>query len=274
MALPATIKQGSTGSAVKQWQGIISVEADGIFGPKTKLATQDWQRQHKLNPDGVVGPATWGVALEGKEPLAEVPKQAQTPSLDTDRWALDVAKRAAPQLTEAERQYALTVARGEGFYGLGWKGEGKGSNNWGAVQGTGSAGSFTNIDHHADGKAYQGKFKRYRTPEEGFSDMARVLYSGGKRGASGADEIRGALKRGSLKDAVNAQHNNGYFELAPDKYLAAVARNYGILSANLKWPTALSISGKSIMGVSSAVAGGILALVASIGAFLWWKAKG
>jgi hypothetical protein len=177
-----------------------------------------------------------------------------------------------PELSEAQRQYALTVARGEGFYGLGWKGDGKGSKNWGAVQGTGSAGFFTTTDHHADGKAYQGKFKRYKTDDEGFRDMATILFSGGKRGAEGAAAINGALKRGSLKDAVNAQHANGYFELDPTKYLAAVAKNYGTLSANLKWPQALTVEGKavSMAGLLVTLAAG---LATGIAGFLFWKSR-
>lgn len=52
----------TTLEAVKKWQTIIGVKADGIFGVNTSIATRAWQANHNLTPDGVVGPATWGAA--------------------------------------------------------------------------------------------------------------------------------------------------------------------------------------------------------------------
>lgn len=63
-----TIKQGSVGENVVQWQKILGFSgpaADGKFGPKTKAATVEWQRNHGLTPDGIVGPLTWTKALSG-----------------------------------------------------------------------------------------------------------------------------------------------------------------------------------------------------------------
>lgn len=235
-----TIRRGSTGEDVKKWQNIIGVTADGKFGPATEAKTKEWQFDHKLAPDGVVGPLTWSMALGKSVP----PKPAQkTASAGTDAQAYQIARRARPDLTEGQIQYALSVARGEGFYGKGWKGEGVGSKNWGAVQGTGPAGSFHTTDHHADGSAYVGKFKRYNTDEEGFADMADILFRGGKRGKIGAQEIKDAIARGSLKDATIAQRANGYYELAQEKYLQAMLRNYGALTTNLEWREILSEKG-------------------------------
>lgn len=239
-----TIQLGSKGEDVKKWQTILNtaigagLTVDGVFGNGTRDKTIDYQKRKQLTPDGVVGAKTWAQATG--QALPTVGKNA---SASTDVAAYTVAKRSRPELSEVERQYALTVARGEGFYGKGWKGPGVGSKNWGAVQGTGSAGSFLNIDHHADGTSYQGTFKRYNTDEEGFGDMADVLYRGGKRKAVGAKAIKDALARGSLRDAVFAQHANGYFELDPEKYLIAVKRNYGQLTANVEWPKLLTEKG-------------------------------
>ncbi len=72
-ALPATIQQGSTGAAVTQWQQIIGVKADGIFGPQTKAATITWQKAHGLVADGIVGPKTWTAALGSPAPASPVP---------------------------------------------------------------------------------------------------------------------------------------------------------------------------------------------------------
>jgi len=64
------IHQGSTGPAVKQWQSIIGVTADGQFGPATAAATKAWQAAHGLTADGVVGALTWG-ASRGSVTLPE-----------------------------------------------------------------------------------------------------------------------------------------------------------------------------------------------------------
>lgn len=56
------LRKGSTGDAVKTWQGIIGVTADGIFGSDTEARTKTWQATHGLTADGIVGPATWTAA--------------------------------------------------------------------------------------------------------------------------------------------------------------------------------------------------------------------
>ncbi len=185
-----------------------------------------------------------------------------------------------PGLTAEERQYLLAVARGEGFYGLGWGNPsaqtiaesmkfgidpraGVGSNNWGAEQGSGSAGSFQHVDHHADGSAYVSPYKRHATAAEGAASVARILLKANVKNALNTGfypgpppltgkptpaairnfEIRkqsAGQQIGPLKAAVFSQQDNGYFELNPNKYLEAVTRNYDALTANLKWPALLS----------------------------------
>jgi hypothetical protein len=177
---------------------------------------------------------------------------ARTAAPSTDAWAYGIARSAAPSMPENQRQYVLTVARGEGYYGKGWKGAGAGSNNWGAVQGTGSAGSFQHGDTHADGSKYTTHFKAYRTPEEGFLDMAKYVLK---------PNVVAALNRGHLRDAVYAQHDNHYFELAPEKYFAAVSANYAKITSAVGWPKLLAD-----YGVTPARAGlGIGTLLAGLG---------
>jgi len=179
---------------------------------------------------------------------AEGDAQARPSANSADAIAYGVAKRAAPAMPEAQRQYVLAVARGEGFYGRGWKtGEGAGSHNWGAVQGTGPAGSFLHLDHHADGKPYHAPFKAYHNDEEGFLDMSRILLK---------PNVKQALTKGSLRDAVLAQHSNGYFELNPEKYLSAVLKNYDKLSNAVGWKRVLAergITPAAAMGTGGAV---------------------
>lgn len=175
--------------------------------------------------------------------------------------AYEVVKQL-PGLTEPDRQYLVTVARGEGFFGRGWATpskatievskrfgltgfEGTGSRNWGAEQGSGDAGSFPHIDYGwrtPDGKPwkgtgpkvwgpYVGQYAKYTTDLTSAARFARILLK---------SNVREALQRGSLRDAVMAQHSNGYFELNPEKYLSAVLGNYGRNTSEIGWTPLLS----------------------------------
>lgn len=269
----ATIRLGSSGNDVITWQKFLKVNDDGKFGPATETATKDWQRKNKLVVDGVVGPASWNAA--GFKSPTVTQKTASAP---TDLEAYSISKRADPTLPEKQRQYVLTVARGEGFYGKGWGNpsektiedskafgltgyEGVGSNNWGADQGSGSAGSFKHVDYHADGTAYVGTYAKQKTPEEGFNRMKKIILGGGLRKEAGAAEIKAAIEKGSLKDAVYAQHKNGYFELAPEKYLKSVLNNYAVLTANNEWSKLLSEKGTTLLTLALGGVAGALGVI-------------
>ena len=58
------IKFGSIGRAVKVWQTIVGVDADGEFGKNTLAATLAFQRSQKLEDDGEVGSLTWSAGLK------------------------------------------------------------------------------------------------------------------------------------------------------------------------------------------------------------------
>lgn len=57
------IKNGSKGKAVKIWQIILGITADGVFGPITESKTKQFQQKNKLVADGIVGAKTWKVGL-------------------------------------------------------------------------------------------------------------------------------------------------------------------------------------------------------------------
>ena len=61
--VPPTIKNGSKGQAVKVWQEIVKVDADGVFGSKTTEATKKLQKAANIQVDGIVGKDTWTVGL-------------------------------------------------------------------------------------------------------------------------------------------------------------------------------------------------------------------
>lgn len=277
---------------------------DGLWGEKSKTALRAFQKAKGLVVDALPGTNTLK-ALGLPPPPAGVPGVSSGSSPpkgnQADVNAYAVAKRAIPAMPEAQRQYVLAVSRGEGGYGAGWANppkdptalafakshgltgtEGAGSNNWGAEQGAGDAGSFKHVDfgwRNPDGTPWNGKgpkvwlpyigtYKKHSTPEEGFKSVAATILNGGKRGAPGAKEIQDAIRAGDLKAAVDAQHANGYFELAPAEYLAAVTRNYAALTDATGWTKAF--------GVAVAASAGMLiglAVATGLSFAAWWYMK-
>ena len=64
------ISKGSTGQAVRNWQGLLiarghMLAADGNFGLQTEAATLSTQRALGVAVDGSVGPVTWKAVLAG-----------------------------------------------------------------------------------------------------------------------------------------------------------------------------------------------------------------
>lgn len=257
---------------------------DGAYGPKSKAAVISFQSAHGLQPDGIVGPKTLaalGLAESGGAAASTMGNVTPLSSKTLQYYELAKSAAKAAGMTENEFQYTFTVAMGEGGFGEGWSHpsartielsqrfgltgyEGAGSNNWGATQGSGDLGSFPHVDTHADGSPYVGYYKKWSTPEKGYLDMAGVILRGGKRGATGAEAIRAALAKGKLRDAVYAQHANGYFELNPEKYLSAVMSNYNRLASGTGWKKLLGEYGPAVAGIGAI---GLLALGA-LGYFL------
>jgi hypothetical protein len=73
-----TIKRGSKGPDVEDWQRVISVTADGDFGPNTESKTRAWQATHGLTVDGIVGPKSWAAAGADGKPSISVPPPEQS----------------------------------------------------------------------------------------------------------------------------------------------------------------------------------------------------
>jgi hypothetical protein len=90
------LKVGSKGTRVKQVQERLvnlghSIVADGVYGPKTRLAVRRFQRSKKMLVDGVVGPRTWkALGLESSSPEPELPAVApgsyRHSNANVERW--------------------------------------------------------------------------------------------------------------------------------------------------------------------------------------------
>lgn len=68
--------RGSTGADVIEWQHVIGVKPDGIFGAATEATTKAWQKSHGLLVDGKVGPKSWALAYQAVPALAKTPPVA------------------------------------------------------------------------------------------------------------------------------------------------------------------------------------------------------
>jgi hypothetical protein len=301
-AKPPLVEDGKWGGksveALKSYQrSHPPLVVDGNLGPKSLAALG-------LAP---VGASTIPPASAPSSAASALPPSTTPAGNPRDVTAYAVAKRAAPGMPEHQRQYVLAVSRGEGGYGAGWanpprdpvalafaksKGltgtEGAGSNNWGAEMGQGDAGSFKHVDfgwRNPDGTAWNGKgpkvwlpyigtYRKHSTPEKGFLSVASTILNGGKRGAAGAKEIQDAIAKGDLKAAVYAQHANGYFELAPDKYLSAVMRNYSDLTSATGWKALLGAAGAAASGIGTVLAVVVPAAALATAAWWWLRSKG
>lgn len=54
------LKHGARGEDVKNIQGFLGLNADGVFGPMTENKVKEWQAEHGLNDDGVLGEKSFG----------------------------------------------------------------------------------------------------------------------------------------------------------------------------------------------------------------------
>ena len=56
-----TLKRGARGDAVKELQGLLGIDQDGVFGEDTETAVKAKQRAAGIVDDGIVGPHTWEI---------------------------------------------------------------------------------------------------------------------------------------------------------------------------------------------------------------------
>lgn len=188
------------------------------------------------------------------------------------REALDVIEAAyvslydsKPEPVEARQLAALAWI--ETNYGMGWKGSGRGSNNWGAVQVSCKSDKpkFTSRDTHSDGTKYVACFRSYLTPVEGARDMIRI--------ATKTPEEKAAFKSGSSKKIAEAMFKAGYYEgigESPSIRIAGRAKlqaaGYNHVAKGLGMPPE-----EKEINSAAIVLGGVLVVVGALAAFKNWK---
>ncbi len=75
-----TLKNGSTGPAVKAVQQALGVTADGGFGPETEGALKTFQSKHSLTASGVVDAKTWTALLQAAGGVSPATTPSPTPT--------------------------------------------------------------------------------------------------------------------------------------------------------------------------------------------------
>lgn len=63
-AIRPTLRYNDRGTYVRELQGLLGIDQDGIFKSKTEEAVRKFQKKHGLANDGVVGPKTWECLLK------------------------------------------------------------------------------------------------------------------------------------------------------------------------------------------------------------------
>lgn len=231
--MPATIRMGSGGSTVIQWQNLIGEEpADGVFDRSTENLTKDWQKKHDLTADGIVGPQTWAKALGTPAPAR--------PANNIHTQERETIDRALPNLSEREKLALQAVSLLESSYGKGWKPPGNGSKNRGAITGTYEGMGFTYKDSRYDPKTgtvipYETTFRAYPTDEEAVRDLARVMYDQ-------RPTVRAAAKAGDLEGVSRALRETSYYIGVKPKE-QAIQDHYGAMQKRLS--TILTATGMS-----------------------------
>lgn len=132
--------------------------------------------------------------------------------------------------TLPELQVAQAIARFESGYGLAWpKKIQPPPHNWGAVQCGHVAPCgphcFEHLDHHADGSAYMGCFRRYPTRVAGAADFLRQLYR--------REGVPEAMRAGDATAVAGAMRATGYFEAPAEAYAEAIATHARAVAESL-----------------------------------------
>lgn len=64
--LKVGMRDGKNETNIKEWQKVVGVKTDGIFGNGTKAATVAWQKKHGLTANGIVTQDDWNAAMNDK----------------------------------------------------------------------------------------------------------------------------------------------------------------------------------------------------------------
>lgn len=197
-------------------------------------------------------------ADDGLDKKAQMFGQQFSGSSNIHVWARNVLIEAFRRVmrrepTINELQTVQSIALLETHYGRGWKGAGKVSNNWGAIQccqpknGVCPTNSFmyTDTSPQKDGtsKKYSVCFKSYATPVDGAADLIKELFISKKRGVG----LLNAASQGSIQGISEVMYDTGYYEgFGKDRnarvsnHMKAVSKAVNTITTALNEPKSIS----------------------------------
>lgn len=99
------LKIGSTGDDVKKLQEKLGLEAIGSFGPKTEEAVKSWQKINGLTADGIVGNNTWSKLF----PTAVTPAPEYTGALNLSKLNGVIPANVIAQIPDTAIKFNITT---------------------------------------------------------------------------------------------------------------------------------------------------------------------
>lgn len=168
--------------------------------------------------------------------------------MTTHAEAQQILERAVPDIDAPVSLLVRIVGCLESHYGDGWKGAGRGSNNWGAVTASKSwrGRTFLHRDSRWDPKkkqqrTYITRFRAYDTPESGARDLHQIL-TGKRHGVAATLARRGQWS--SISRAIGPL-GTGYYggHGPPEKATAAHRRRFLLLKDEITGAGGIAFGG-------------------------------
>ena len=103
------LKNGSSGSEVKQLQTKLGLAADGIFGKGTEAKVKEWQSANGLTADGIVGDATWSKMFGSTATLVATPTAIPPSSFKLTNLKGHVPDAVIAQIPDTAAKFNITT---------------------------------------------------------------------------------------------------------------------------------------------------------------------
>lgn len=95
------VENGDEGKLVERIQGVVGVEADGVYGDDTEDAVRAWQKKNKLKATGSADAKTLGAMNLLTTPVAGKPVPAPSPAKPTRPTSVPTAEAPVPKAAPA-----------------------------------------------------------------------------------------------------------------------------------------------------------------------------
>lgn len=113
-----TLKRGFVGEETRYLQRLLSINADGMYGPATESAVRKFQKDCKLTSDGICGAKTWAALLTDTsddvlpDPPAPEPAPHEPPEEDDDTALVELTLSNALAIRSYLRKALEIIEKG------------------------------------------------------------------------------------------------------------------------------------------------------------------